>query len=178
MYHYADGVRATMIWHEKSIHEIDSRTVLHRSILQHESLGDRRSVAWVRYNLAWLVLYHKNYAEAIRLYHESLRGFEELGEEDGIIWCHIFLAACAIMQTLRHLSGLVEIFWRRDNPTLALALALFIEQHPTTWDDTRARTMPFIAHLKTQVSAETLAAAQAQARRWTLATCVAELLQL
>jgi predicted ATPase/DNA-binding SARP family transcriptional activator len=240
MYHYSDGIQATMAWHDKLTTEDDRHEAVQQSIVQYAAIGDRRSVAWVRYNLGWLMLHQGHPSEATQLYQESLREFEDLGEEEGIIWSHIFLAACAvirrdfadvethaqhvrrllaemtfpwgdcglkyvlgdaalaqnqldtaetlyreavkiafdaesIMQTLRHLGGLADIFYRRgDDKTLALLL--FIQHHPTTWDDTHKRIQPLLAQLTEPISAETLAAAQARANQWTLETCVAELL--
>ncbi len=239
MYHYSDGIQATMAWHEQQVNRETRHEAVRQSIAQYQAMGDRRSVAWVRYNLGWLMLHQGQHMEAVELYQESLREFEELGEEEGIIWSHIFLAACAVvrrdfadvdhhaghvrrllaemtfpwgdcglkyvlgdaalaqgnldaaetlyresiriafeaqsvMQTLRHLGGLAEIFYQRGDAT-ALPLLLFIQQHPTTWDDTHQRIQPFLATLTAQTSADALTAAQAQATHWTLETCVAEL---
>jgi hypothetical protein len=198
-----------------------------------QAAGDRRGAAWATYNLAWLHLFERNFAEAERLFHDCLRTFIALGDDEGIVWSNIFLATVAledgrragvepyidgarralaeidfpwgvcgldyllgdvalhdgdlpkarahyrraievaaeaqsVMQVLRHISGIADIWLLDERPEDALAMATYIYDHPTTWDDTRRRTSQLIDKLLQLLPPDEAAKAQAAGRAFTL----------
>lgn len=198
-----------------------------------QAAGDRRGAAWAQYNLAWVHLFERNFADAERLFHECLRTFITLGDDEGIVWSNIFLAEVAledgrragidpyvegaqralaeidfpwgvsgldyllgnvalhdgdlpaatayyrravevaagaqsVMQVLRHISGIADLWLLDERPEDALAMATYIHDHPTTWDDTRRRTRQLIEKVEQLLPPEEAAKAQAIGRAFTL----------
>ena len=54
-------------------------------------------------------------------------------------------AVQSIMQTLRHLCGIAEVWWAMGRTTDAVTLCHFLIQHPATWDDTLKRARAILS---------------------------------
>jgi tetratricopeptide (TPR) repeat protein len=207
-----------------------------------QAAGDRRGAAWAIYNLAWVHLFERNFAEAERLFHDCLRTFIALGDDAGIVWSNIFLATVAledgrragvepyvdgarralaeidfpwgvsgldyllgdialhdgdlpgamacyrravevaagaqsVMQVLRHISGIADIWLLDERPEDALAMATYLHEHPTTWDDTRRRTRQLIEKIQELLPPDEVAKAQTTGRAFTLELAIEKALR-
>ncbi len=69
----------------------------------------------------------------------------------------------AIMQTLRHLTGIADVWIAEGHHSEALTLTLFILAHSATWEDTHKRLRPMIQTLQNLLDDAQHAEAQARA---------------
>lgn len=76
--------------------------------------------------------------------------------------------AQSVMQTLRHLAGIADIWQRDEQPEDALTLLTFILENPTSWDDTRRRARQIIDALLVLLPPKTAAKLQAAGRALSL----------
>ncbi len=61
--------------------------------------GNRLSLAWVLYQMAWNYYVQEDYQEAHDHYHQAWSLFQELGEAQGMAWSQVFMAAIAVEQS-------------------------------------------------------------------------------
>lgn len=89
---------------------------------------------------------------------------------------HLAHEVQSIMQTLRHLCGIAEIWIRRGRVVDGLTLCYFLIKHPAIWDDSLKRARMISAHAETSLPADfTLEMIQTRAERLTLEDIIAQL---
>ncbi|MCU0497726.1 MAG: NB-ARC domain-containing protein [Anaerolineae bacterium] len=69
---------------------------LEENLIAHQRIGDRRGAAWTLYSIAWIYYFQGDYDESTARFEQTLRDFQDLGDDEGMIWSQIFLAANAL----------------------------------------------------------------------------------
>ena len=115
-------------------------------------------VAGLEYTLGNQALFDADLQLAAEHYHEA------------VVIAH---GAQSIMQLLRHMTGVADIWQRRGRAEDAHRLLAFILQHPTTWDDTRKRANMIVEGLKQKLPSETAARLEDEGRALRLEDAVA-----
>lgn len=113
------------------------------------------------YILGNAALAEHDYYEAHRLYVEAVR---------------IAYAVHSILQTLRHLAGIADVLLHLKEVERAYALAYFIHQHPTSWEDTVKRTGILLEQARQILPESTIMEVEAQSKLATLESVVEQVL--